>query len=230
MVTHNPSKVPQEPTIPARRQALVHAAGLGLGSLLCLPALASPAIRQPALLVYGDSLSAAYGLKVEEGWPSLLAHRLRDGRYPHRLVNRSLSGETTHGGLQRLPRVLQADPPAVTILALGANDGLRGLSLQATEANLARMIEQLQKAGSRVLLVGIQLPPNFGPAVSKAFANLYPALARRYSTGLVPFMLERFAFDESYFQPDRIHPTAAAQPLILNTLWPQLRPLLTARR
>lgn len=141
-----------------------------------------------------------------------------------------MAGETTHGGLQRLARVLKADPPDTTILALGANDGLRGLSLQATEANLAKMIQMLQQAGSRVLLVGIQLPPNFGPAVSKAYDAMFPALARRYSTGLVPFMLERFALDESYFQADRIHPTAAAQPLILDTLWPKLRPLLTARR
>ncbi len=178
------------------------------------------------LLVYGDSLSAGYGLSTQEAWPALLQARIISQGLGYRVINRSLSGETTFGGLQRLERVLKKERPRVVILALGANDGLRGLSVDETQANLRRMIQLSQQADAKVLLVGIRLPPNYGPAASKTFEAMFARLAQSQRVGLVPFMLEGFAADETYFQPDRIHPTARAQPLILKTLWPSIEPLL----
>ncbi|MEY2777781.1 MAG: hypothetical protein RLY30_1879 [Pseudomonadota bacterium] len=180
----------------------------------------------PLLMVYGDSLSAAYGLPTDQGWAALLQRRLQEQKFPHQVVNRSLSGETSFGGLQRLPAILKRQRPAISILALGANDGLRGLSLQETKKNLQAMIRQLQQAGSSVVLAGIRLPPNYGPDTALAFERLYRDLARTHRVGLVPLLLAGFETDERYFQADRIHPNASAQPLILENLWPAIRPLL----
>ena len=176
----------------------------------------------PSILVYGDSLSAAYGLARTQGWATLLQDRLKAGGFPHQVNNRSLSGETTFGGRQRFARVLEQTRPSLTILALGANDALRGLSLEQTRQNLAFMIEQSLAKQSAVLLVGIQLPPNYGPVHNQRLQAMFKALASAYPIGYVPFMLQGFATDESYFQADRIHPNAKAQPKILDTLWPAI--------
>ena len=180
----------------------------------------------PAIMVYGDSLSAAYGLPTAQGWASLLQKRLQAEKFPHRVVNRSLSGETSFGGLQRLPAALKRQKPAITLLGLGANDGLRGLSLQETQRNLSEMMRLLKKAGSQVVLLGIRLPPNYGPDTARAFERLYRDLAQAQGAALVPLLLAGFETDERYFQADRIHPNEMAQPRILENLWPTLRPLL----
>ncbi|MGA1694814.1 MAG: arylesterase [Burkholderiaceae bacterium] len=186
---------------------------------------AAPPAR-PIVMIYGDSLSAAYGLPTSLGWATLLQKRLEAEKFPHQVVNRSLSGETSFGGLQRLPAALKRQRPAVTLLALGANDGLRGLSMAQTEKNLEQIILQLKQAGSRVVLLGIRLPPNYGPQSAKDFERLYRSLALRHNTALVPLLLAGFETNESFFQADRIHPNANAQPLMLENLWPTLRPLL----
>ncbi len=178
------------------------------------------------LLIYGDSLSASYGIDVQRGWPTLLSQWLATNGPRLRVVNRSLSGETTHGGLQRMKRALIQENPSHVILALGANDGLRGLSLSQTEENLRQMIRLAKSHGARVLLVGIALPPNYGEDFTKRFAAIYPRLARELAVPLVPFMLEGFATDLSYFQADRIHPNERAQPLILETILAGLAPML----
>lgn len=204
-----------------------------LGTLACLLSAtvdaqtqtAAPPAR-PIVMIYGDSLSAAYGLPTSLGWATLLQKRLEAEKFPHQVVNRSLSGETSFGGLQRLPAALKRQRPAVTLLALGANDGLRGLSMAQTEKNLEQIILQLKQAGSRVVLLGIRLPPNYGPQSAKDFERLYRSLALRHNTALVPLLLAGFETNESFFQADRIHPNANAQPLMLENLWPTLRPLL----
>lgn len=204
-----------------------------LGTLACLLSAtvdaqtqtAAPPAR-PIVMIYGDSLSAAYGLPTSLGWATLLQKRLEAEKFPHQVINRSLSGETSFGGLQRLPAALKRQRPAVTLLALGANDGLRGLSMAQTEKNLEQIILQLKQAGSKVVLLGIRLPPNYGPQSAKDFERLYRSLALRHNTALVPLLLAGFETNESFFQADRIHPNANAQPLMLENLWPTLRPLL----
>ena len=180
----------------------------------------------PSILVYGDSLSAAYGLARTQGWATLLQDRLKSAGFPHLVSNRSLSGETTFGGRQRFLRVLEQTKPKLTILALGANDALRGLSLEQTQQNLAFMIQNALSHQSAVLLVGIQLPPNYGPVHNQRLQAVFQRLSSDYPVGYVPFMLEGFATDESYFLADRIHPNAKAQPKILNTLWPGIQQLI----
>ncbi len=187
---------------------------------------------EPVVLVVGDSLSAAYGIDRDRGWPQLLVRQLQQAGYPHRVVNASISGDTTSAGLARLPRALARHAPEVVILALGANDGLRGISHAEMEHNLARMIDQTRQHQARVLLVGMYLPPNYGAEYIERFHAVYTRLADEYGVALVPFMLAGLMLDdgltpdESLFQPDGIHPVARAQPLILETLWPSLEPLL----
>jgi len=152
-----------------------------------------------------------------------LQDRLRAQGFPHQVVNRSLSGETTFGGRQRFERVLRQVRPSLVVLALGANDALRGLSLAQTRQNLAFIIEKSLQQKSSVILVGIRLPPNYGPTYDQQFQAVYQGLSKQYPVRLVPFMLEGFALDESFFQADRIHPNAKAQPLILDTLWPSIQ-------
>ncbi|MCZ7598086.1 MAG: arylesterase [Gammaproteobacteria bacterium] len=178
------------------------------------------------VLVIGDSLSAAYGMATEDGWVALLGERLA-GR-DIEVVNRSVSGDTTAGGAGRLGSALTGIRPDVVIIELGANDGLRGISPQATEDNLARMIAMSREAGAHVLLLGMRMPPNYGPEYTEAFAAVFPRLAERFDIALVPFFLEPVAEDWDMVQADGIHPNAAAQPLLLEHVWPRLAPLLPA--
>ncbi|KAB2970310.1 MAG: arylesterase [Zoogloea sp.] len=189
-------------------------------------ALASASAWAGTVLVWGDSLSAGYGLRPEQAWPSLLAKRLEASKPPHKVVNASISGETTAGGLSRLPAALQAHKPSVVVIELGANDGLRGLPPRAMAANLQAMIDAIGKSGARVLLVGMRMPPNYGPTYTAAFEAAYRDLARTNKLRLVPFMMEGFADQRGMFQQDGIHPVADAQPLILDTIWRELAPLL----
>lgn len=175
------------------------------------------------LLVMGDSLSAAYGIEREAGWVNLLDKRLDDNI---QVINASISGETTSGGAARLPELLRQHAPDIVLLELGGNDGLRGLPPAQMRANLASMIEASQQAGAQVLLLGIEVPPNYGQAYSDAFRRVYRSLADEYDVPLVPFLLEGIALDDSLMQDDGIHPTAAAQPTILDNVWPTLKPLL----
>ena len=181
------------------------------------------------ILVLGDSLSAGYGLKPAQGWVALLEQRLRDQGYGYRVVNASVSGETTGGGLQRLPRALELHQPAVVVVELGANDGLRGLSVPLTTDNLTKIVAESKKTGAQVLLVGMLLPPNYGPRYTKDFTTMYRNIATSAKVPLVPFLLQSVALKPELMQADGLHPTAPAQPALLDTVWPQLKPLLKAR-
>jgi len=191
--------------------------------MLCAPAAYS---ASKTLLVLGDSISAEYGLPRETGWVSLLQKRVTDDKLAVNVVNASISGETTAGGLTRLPALLQQHKPALLIIELGGNDGLRGLSLAATQANLREMIKAADRIGARVLLLGMRVPPNYGPDYSKRFAAMYQGLARERNVKLVPFLFAGLEDTERFFQQDRIHPNQRAQPVMLDTVWPILRPLL----
>lgn len=178
------------------------------------------------VLVFGDSLSAGYGIRTADAWPSLVGERMRTVNADYALVNASISGETTAGGRARLPAALEQHHPRVVIIALGGNDGLRGLSLNAMRDNLRAMIEAAVGAGARVLLVGMEMPPNYGPDYTRKFHAVYAELARDTKVALVPFLLDGFADKRDLFQADGIHPTAAAQPRIADNVWPALKPLL----
>ena len=179
-----------------------------------------------ALLVFGDSLSAGYGLAPDQGWASLLQPWLASRGYGQRVVNASVSGETTSGGRSRLPRALDQHHPAVVILELGANDGLRGLPLATASANLGAMIDVIKASKAQVLLVGVELPPNYGPAYTSAFRRMYADLARQHHVALVPFLMEGVALDPRLMQADGLHPNAAGQPRLLDIVWKALQPLL----
>nr|WP_281180149.1 arylesterase [Thiohalomonas denitrificans] len=196
--------------------------------LVCGTIAASPAEsdERPALLVLGDSLSAAYGLPVEQGWVHLLARRLEEHGYPHRVANASSSGETSRGGRERLPALLEQYEPEVVVIELGGNDGLRGLPLERLQSNLAMMIRKAREAGARVLLVGMHMPPNYGPEYTRRFSTVYRELAEEVQVGLVPFLLEGVAGDNALMQPDGMHATASAQPTLLENVWEHLEPLL----
>jgi len=178
------------------------------------------------ILVFGDSLSAAYGVRPEQGWVTLLTKRLQTQGYGYQVINASVSGETSSGGLERLPRALSLHAPDILILELGANDGLRGLPVNAMHDNLAQMVRLAQAAGARVLLVAIRIPPNYGPRYTDEFGRAYGEIAQKYHLPLVPFLLEKVALDAALMQEDGLHPNAAAQPIILDTVWPHLKPLL----
>lgn len=186
---------------------------------------APSALAAKTILVVGDSLSAGYGLRPEQAWPSLLASRLTERRLDYSVANISISGETTAGGRTRLQAALKTHRPAVVIIALGANDGLRGLALGQMRSNLEAMIAAAQKAGARVLLAGMRLPPNYGPYADQ-FHEAFSQIARVKKTSLLPFLLEPVATRPEFFLPDNLHPTAAAQPLILDHVWGALAPLL----
>ncbi|MBH8581140.1 arylesterase [Halomonas pacifica] len=192
-------------------------------SLLLLLAGTASAASPPRLLVVGDSLSAAYGIEARQGWVALLEQRL-DGRVE--VINTSISGETSGGGAARLPDLLGQHAPDIVLLELGGNDGLRGLPPGQLETNLRRMIEASRAAEAEVLLLGIDIPPNYGQAYRDAFTGVYRRLADEYDLPLVPFLLEGVALDRELMQADGIHPTAAAQPRILDNVWPVLAPLL----
>jgi acyl-CoA thioesterase-1 len=177
-------------------------------------------------VVVGDSISAAYGLAQARGWVSLLGERLKRERLDYSVVNASISGDTTGGGLARIDKLLAQHKPAVVVLELGGNDGLRGLPVGEMKKNLAAMIERSQKAGAKVVVVGMYIPPNYGPDYTQQFFDAFGELAKRYKTALVPYIMEDFALKPEYFQADRIHPTTEAQPLMMERVWKALRPLL----
>ncbi|MCL7929567.1 arylesterase [Halomonas llamarensis] len=179
--------------------------------------------ERPTLLVMGDSLSAAYNIERDAGWVTLLEARLDEEA---EVINASISGETTSGGAQRFPALLRQHDPSLVLLELGGNDGLRGLSPQQMQANLAQMIKQSQAANAKVLLLGIDIPPNYGQAYRDAFKRVFTQLADQYDVPLVPFLLEGVALDDDLMQDDDIHPTAKAQPMILENVWPALAPML----
>ena len=189
-----------------------------------LPLAAASA--EKSILVLGDSLSAAYGIARERGWVSLLEERLKRERLDYNVVNASISGDTTGGARARLQPLLDKHRPAIVVVELGGNDGLRGLSVTQMRTNLAAIIRESQTAGARVLLVGVRLPPNYGEVYNSAFEAAYRELAKAHRVPLVPFILEDFAGNPEFFQPDRIHPTAEAQPLMLDRVWAGLKPLL----
>lgn len=180
------------------------------------------------VLVLGDSLSAEYGLRRGTGWVERTAARLRERSPPWAVVNASISGETTSGGRSRIDALLRRHEPQVVVVELGGNDALRGLDLRSTEANLDAIVGASTQANARVLLLGMQVPPNYGAAYADAFASIYARVAQRHGAALVPFFLEAIIGDTAFFQPDRIHPTEEAQPLLFDTVWPALEPLLQA--
>ncbi|MFO7276916.1 MAG: arylesterase [Pseudomonadota bacterium] len=184
------------------------------------------ATSERVILVLGDSLSAAYGIRPEQGWVALLEKRLQSEGYGYRVVNASVSGETSTGGVQRLPRALELHKPEIVILELGANDGLRGLPLATTRANLEKSVELARAAGAKVLLVGLEMPPNYGPKYTAQFREMFRELAKSHSLPLVPFLLENVALDPELMQSDGLHPNAKAQPILLDNVWPLLKPLL----
>lgn len=196
--------------------------------LLLFFVVSSASAEAPVILVLGDSLSAAYGVERERGWVALLQDRLQAHGYPHRVVNASISGETTAGGLARLPRALEQFRPGILILELGGNDGLRGLGNHQIREHLQRMITFAREAGCQPLLLGMMLPPNFGKMFTEKFRQMYRELAQAESVPLVPFFLDGVADDPALMQGDGIHPTAAAQPRMLENVWPVLQPMLEA--
>ncbi len=193
---------------------------------LLVTLFAAPTAGAATILVFGDSLSAGYGLARGEDWPQLLAQRLQQKKMDYTVVNASISGETTQGGANRIDQALKTHRPAVVILALGANDGLRGADLAAMRRNLERMIDAAQRSHARVIVAGMRIPPNYGPAYTEKFQATFREVAKTRRVPLVPFLLEGFADQRDYFLPDNLHPTAAAQPAILETIWKPLAPLL----
>lgn len=181
-------------------------------------------------MVYGDSLSAGYGVAADKGWVTLLANRVQHEGYGFQVVNASVSGETTTGGLARLPHALAAHSPAIVIVELGANDGLRGLPLETTRANLEAIMSQAGANRRTVVLLGMRMPPNYGERYTLGFAALYPELARRHHAALVPFLLEGVADRPTLMQRDAMHPNERGQAILLDNVWPVLRPLLQKRK
>ena len=177
-------------------------------------------------MVLGDSLSAAYGIAQARGWVALLAERLKREQPDYNVVNASISGDTTSGGLARLDPLLEKHKPAVVIAALGGNDGLRGLPVALMSKNLSAIVERSRKAGARVLLVGVEIPPNYGPDYTREFSAAFAQVAKQHKVALVPSLVAGFGDKYDMFQPDRIHPTEAAQPLMLERVWKALLPLL----
>ncbi len=196
-------------------------------SLILMPLVAIPSHAASTILVFGDSLSAAYGLSSpERGWVSLLDSRLKAERYPYQVVNASISGETTAGGLSRLKQAIAQHQPSILILELGANDGLRGLPVDAMQQNLTKMLTLAKQNNLKVILVGMRIPPNYGPQYTQAFHDSFTTLAKQFKVSLVPFLLENVAGKPDLNQDDGLHPTADAQPIILNTIWATLQTLL----
>lgn len=198
--------------------------------VLCIAVLAgmrpAAAAEPQTVLLLGDSLSAAHDIELQASWPALLARRLADMRPPYRMVNASISGETTASGRARLPGLLQQYKPALVILELGANDGLRGLPLDEIRGNLAAMVKDCRAQHARVLLLGIELPVNYGPRYRDGLRDIYAQLAQASHAGLLPFLLQGIALDPALMQSDGLHPTAAAQPRVLANVWAALAPML----
>ena len=195
-------------------------------AILALAANTTTGQAMPTLLVLGDSLSAGHGIETTQGWVHLLSARLEDRPRPYRVVNASISGETTRGGLERLQHQLDTHSPEIVVVELGGNDGLRGLPLAETQRNLNTIVERALGAGARVLLVGIELPPNYGPTYTSKFRAIFGELATQFGVPLVPFLLEGVALEPGLMQADGLHPRAEAQPRLLDNVWPFLEPLL----
>jgi len=197
-------------------------------------ALVNPAgaesVAPRTVVVLGDSLSAGYGIPLKEGWVNLLAQRIATEGYGYQVINASVSGETTQGGLARLPRVLKIHKPAIVIIELGGNDGLRGLPLAASRENLRKTIELARAAQARVVLLGMLIPPNYGQRYAQEFRDMFSTLASSHSVALVPFLLDKVALNPRLMQDDGIHANAKGQPQMLENVWPTLKPLLVAPR
>ncbi len=178
------------------------------------------------LLIFGDSLSSAYNMPVEKGWVSLLQQSMDENNYSIKVVNASISGETTSNGLLRLEKQLKKHQPDIVLIELGGNDGLRGFNINTTKNNLSKMVQMSQEHGSQVLLAGIKIPPNYGKTYTEKFTEIYSDLSEKHSVALIPFILEKVATKPNYMQADGIHPNASAQPLIMQTVWQYLEPLL----
>ena len=205
---------------------LTAGAAARLAAVLAVIVTVNAAATAPVILIFGDSLSAEYGLTRGAGWAALLEKRLTEKQMNYSVANASISGETSSGGAARIDTVLRQTRPAIVVIELGGNDGLRGLALDATRANFEKIITASQAAGAKVLLAGMQLPPNYGPAYTGAFRALYANLAARHKTALVPFFLAGVAEKRELFQTDGIHPVAQAQGMLLDNVWPSLAPLL----
>ena len=197
-------------------------------ALLFLAPVGGALADEPVVLVFGDSLSAAYGFDRDQAWPVLVEQRMEEAGLPHRVVNTSRSGETTSGGLRRLPETLERHEPELLVLQLGGNDGLRGQPPERVQENLAHMLEKAQERGAQVLLLGIRIPPNYGRTYTERFEAIYPDLAERYGVALIPFMLEGIWNQDGMMQDDGIHPTAEAQPKIADKVWETLQEMLDA--
>ena len=197
-----------------------------LALFVLIVASASARAEAPVILVFGDSISAGYGLPLEQGWVELLKTRLKSQGYGYQVVNASVSGETTAGGLARLPRALELHHPSIVILELGGNDGLRGLPTAQMRANLTQMANLSSAAGAKVLLLGMRMPPNYGPDYTKQFALVFSDLATEKKMPFVPFLLTDIALSPALLQDDNIHPNALGQPILLDNVWPTLKPLL----
>jgi len=223
---------------PSRRSTWQHAlmllvmvAGFFLMAVTARPSFAAtpPSAKAPVVLVLGDSLSAEYGIAAGKGWVALMTARLSAENHSYKVINSSISGETTSGGLTRLPALLKQHQPAILIIELGANDALRGMSLVASRKNLDTMVRMGKQAGAKVLLLGMQIPPNYGQRYSQAFAGMFQEVADTHNIALLPFFLKGVADRadaRDWFQADGLHPLAKAHPLILNNVWPVLTPLL----
>lgn len=196
--------------------------------LLCM--LLPGTVLAAPILVLGDSLSAGYGIDVNRGWVNLLQQRLEQRGYDYRVINASISGDTTSGGLSRLPPLLAQYQPALVLLELGANDGLRGTPLPIIQRNLQQLVRLSQQANARVLIIGNRLPPNYGPRYTDGFFKLFGEVAKAQNTALVPFLLDGVALDWNLMQKDGLHPTEAAQPQLLDTVWKGLLPLLETKK
>ena len=197
-----------------------------LALFVLIVASAAAHAAAPVILVFGDSISAGYGLAPEQGWVELLKTRLKSQGYGYQVVNASVSGETTAGGLARLPRALELHHPSIVILELGGNDGLRALPIAQMRANLTQMVDLSAAAGAEVLLLGMRMPPNYGPQYTEQFAMVFSDLAANKKAALVPFLLTNIALSPGLLQGDDIHPNALGQPILLDNTWPALKPLL----
>jgi acyl-CoA thioesterase-1 len=201
-----------------------------LGLPLSLPWAALPIIANAgdsaAVLILGDSISAAYNMEISQSWPSLLQSRLDQHGYAYRVFNSSIGGDTTRGGAARLPRLIEMHQPAIVLIELGGNDGLRGLPVEETRKNLSAMIEQSQAAGAKVILAEMRIPPNYGHSYTEKFAATYTLLTERYGVILLPFMLESIALESGMMQADGIHPSIEAQPILVEKVWAILEPQL----
>lgn len=190
--------------------------------LLTIMSLYTSIVSSQTLLIMGDSLSAAYNIPLESGWVELLKQRIKQQGYSTEVVNASISGETTGNAVKRLPALLEKHNPDIVLIELGGNDGLRGFELKSIKQNLENMIEDAKQVDAKVILTGIHIPPNYGPAYTQIFYNAYLNLAKKHDTLFIPFILEGVGDQPDLMQADGVHPTAAAQPKVLDNMWPQI--------